>query len=36
MLNMYKKRIRENKNYLISTTTKPIDNFYWFLKALLD
>ena len=28
ILNMYKKRIRENKNYLLSITTRPIDKFY--------
>ena len=28
ILDMYKKQIRENKNYLVSITTRLIDKFY--------
>ena len=35
ILNMYKKQIRENKNYIISITTRPIDKLYIIFKSII-
>ena len=35
ILNMYKKQIRENKNYIVFITTRPIDKLYIIFKSII-